>query len=158
MTVRALLLGAALAAAPLLAAAGQGQAASAPAAPARVPAVPQATAATLAPAAPPAAARAPTVKVVPVPAAAGGARPVVTRHAPPGPPPKEAWSGDGRTSSGVAPGVLARAATRTQQARERKVPAECALPPARRDRRVECPPATGRIESLEIDWNAPVAR
>lgn len=165
MTARPLaaLLAGALAAAPLAASAGQGQArapsASAPA-PAEVPAVPQATAATLAPAAAPAAPRAPTGKAVAIPAApaSSGAKPVLTKHAPPGPPPKEAWRGDGRTSSGVAPGVLARAAARTQQAREPKVPAACERPPSRRPPRIECPPTTGQIESVEIDWNAPAAR
>lgn len=162
MTGRALaVLLAALLAAPLAASARQGQgaapAASAPAAPGKVPAVPQATAATLAPAAPPAP-RAPSVKVLAVPPASSAAKPVLTRHSPPGPAPKESWRGDGRPASGVAPGALARAAVRTQRAREPELPPACKLPPSRRAPRTECPPATGQIESVEIDWNAPAAR
>ncbi len=160
MNVRSLAaLLAALLAAPLAASARQGQgaapSASAPA-PEKVPAVPQATAATLAPAAPPP--RAPSVKVLAVPPASSAAKPVLTRHAPPGPAPKESWRGDGRPASGVAPGALARAAARTQQARAPEGPSACKLPPSRRAPRIECPPATEQIESIEIDWSAPASR
>jgi hypothetical protein len=155
----ATVLAAALAAAPLVAAARQGSRdpVSEPVA-APVPAVPQASAATLAPAVAPAPARPSTEKLAPAPVSIAPAKPAVAPRAPSAPPPARAWRRGGRASSGVAPGVLARAAARTQQARAPAVPPGCELPPERREAGTECPPVADNIESVEIDWSAPATR
>lgn len=113
-------------------------------------------------AAPRAAGAAPAFRVLPTASAQEGAPKAGSVRAPattraPGAGASSTWRTRARPTTDVAPGVLARAAARRAQERAAPEPPGCrraAEPPGK----APCPPTTGTIESIEIDWNAPPAR
>jgi hypothetical protein len=103
-----------------------------------------------------AAAEASAAAPVPIPPATAGVAPV-----PAAAPPTGAWRKRAAPPSDVPAGVLVRAASARKQAAPPCAPAEPeSSSPARPEARppVACAPASGGVESVEIDWGVGPAR